>query len=177
MRTNPALYCGTYEKYNNGSIDGKWMDLTEYSSAEEFFKACKELHKDEKDPEFMFQDYENFPEVFYGECLGIADIERLIEYASVPEEDREIVDAYLGIMSPSSAELDGLDIDDIKDKLVWQWEGGLSSPEYAYGEHLVFEAGILDVPQYLQPYIDYESVGRDYMQDLSEHNGYYFSLN
>lgn len=32
------------------------IDLTEYSSKEEFYEACKELHSDEEDAEFMFQD-------------------------------------------------------------------------------------------------------------------------
>lgn len=52
------LYCGTYKKYNEGSLFGAWMDLDDYEDAEEFTKACLEIHKDEKDPELMFQDYE-----------------------------------------------------------------------------------------------------------------------
>lgn len=50
------VYVGTYAKYNNGSLYGKWIDLTDYSDSEEFYQACKELHADEADPEFMFQD-------------------------------------------------------------------------------------------------------------------------
>ena len=52
--TTPSIYVGTYAKYNNGSIFGAWLDLTEYDDAEDFYKACAELHKDEQDPEFMF---------------------------------------------------------------------------------------------------------------------------
>jgi antirestriction protein len=63
----PRIYVGAYAKYNNGSIEGKWLDLTNYSSIEEFYKAAKKIHKDEKDPEFMFQDWENIPEGFIGE--------------------------------------------------------------------------------------------------------------
>ena len=29
---------------------------------EEFYEACRELHKDEEDAEYMFQDWENVPE-------------------------------------------------------------------------------------------------------------------
>ena len=50
------VYVGTYAKYNNGNLYGKWIDLTDYSDSEEFYQACKELHADEADPEFMFQD-------------------------------------------------------------------------------------------------------------------------
>jgi antirestriction protein len=66
-KNKPAVYVGTYGKYNNGSIEGKWLDLSEYSSIEEFYEACRELHKDEEGPEFMFQDFENIPKGFIGE--------------------------------------------------------------------------------------------------------------
>lgn len=58
----PALYCGTYAKYNNGSIFGKWIDLTLISSKEELYELCAEIHKDEDYPEFMFQDYQCIPD-------------------------------------------------------------------------------------------------------------------
>ena len=64
---HPRIYVGTYAKYNDGSIDGKWIDLTEYNTYEEFLEACYKLHEDEDDPEFMVQDYENFPEKWYHE--------------------------------------------------------------------------------------------------------------
>lgn len=64
---NAAVYCGTYNKYNNGSIEGAWIKLAEYPSKKKFLEACKELHKDEPDPEFMFQDWENIPTSMVGE--------------------------------------------------------------------------------------------------------------
>ncbi|MNL78164.1 Antirestriction protein (ArdA) [compost metagenome] len=56
------IYVGTYAKYNDGSIAGGWLDLSDYSNKDEFYQACTQLHADEEDPEFMFQDYENIPE-------------------------------------------------------------------------------------------------------------------
>ena len=56
--TNLNIYVGTYQKYNEGSLYGKWIDLLDYSDLEEFYKDIRELHKDEDDPEFMFQDWE-----------------------------------------------------------------------------------------------------------------------
>lgn len=64
---NAAVYCGTYGKYNAGSIDGAWMQLAKYQTNEEFLEACARLHKDEHDPEFMFQDMEYLPDEFYSE--------------------------------------------------------------------------------------------------------------
>ena len=56
------VYVGTYGKYNNGSLFGKWLDLSDYNTYGDFLKACKQLHKGERDPEFMIQDSEGFPD-------------------------------------------------------------------------------------------------------------------
>lgn len=52
------LYVGTYAKYAAGSLKGAWLDLAKFENAEAFEAACRRLHKDEMDPEFMFQDVE-----------------------------------------------------------------------------------------------------------------------
>lgn len=62
-----AIYVGTYAKYNAGSLFGKWFNLSDFADKDEFMEACKELHKDEEDPEFMFQDRENIPEELVSE--------------------------------------------------------------------------------------------------------------
>ena len=62
-----SVYVGTYAKYNNGSLYGAWLNLSDYSDKEEFYEACRELHKDEEDAEYMFQDYENIPEALISE--------------------------------------------------------------------------------------------------------------
>lgn len=61
------VYVGTYGKYNNGSIAGAWIDL-EAHDKESFGEAIRELHRDEADPEFMFQDLEGFAALLFGEC-------------------------------------------------------------------------------------------------------------
>lgn len=63
------VYVGTYRKYNEGSIDGAWLCLADYSSKQEFLDACRKLHKDEHDPELMFQDYEGVPSWMIGESF------------------------------------------------------------------------------------------------------------
>ena len=69
-----AVYCGTYHKYNCGSIYGKWMRLSDYKDKEEFLMACGKVHKSEKDPEFMFQDYEYCPESLVDESYVSKEI-------------------------------------------------------------------------------------------------------
>ena len=63
----PSVYVGTFFKYNNGSLEGEWVDLTQFSDREEFYEYCGELHNDEDDPEFMFQDWEYIPDGMIGE--------------------------------------------------------------------------------------------------------------
>ena len=62
---NPSVYCGTYRKYNEGSIFGAWLDISKFSDYDEFIDVCRQLHADEEDPELMFQDYEGFPSLLY----------------------------------------------------------------------------------------------------------------
>lgn len=61
--TDFRVYCGTYAKYTNGSIFGKWINLRDHNDIDELYEAFKKLHSDEADPEFMFQDIET-PEEF-----------------------------------------------------------------------------------------------------------------
>jgi antirestriction protein len=62
--TNLRIYVGTYGKYNNGSLFGEWLEISKFSNLQEFYRYISELHKDENDPEFMFQDWE---------CSGIIE--------------------------------------------------------------------------------------------------------
>ena len=85
--TTPAVYVGTYHKYNCGSIFGKWFDLTEFDGREDFYEACQALHADEWDAEFMFQDWEGIPSQFVSECS--IDWDFIAAYKRAEEEGRE----------------------------------------------------------------------------------------
>lgn len=73
------LYVGTYAKYNSGSIAGAWLDLEDYADRDSFLVAARELHKDESDPELMYQDFEGFPRL-----RGLALAEEEPEAISAP---------------------------------------------------------------------------------------------
>jgi len=105
MTTTASLYVGTYSKYNNGSIVGQWMKLNDYSDAEEFLAACVELHKDEVDPEFMFQDYEGFPARFYSESMSLGDLEKLFEALPLIEALENATDSELAEMHNTACEV------------------------------------------------------------------------
>ena len=88
-----AVYVGTYAKYNNGSIHGAWVDLEEFSNKEDFLNHCREIHRDEEDPEFMFQDFEGFPEAYYGESGLDPDLWDYLK--KIEDEDKEIIDTLV----------------------------------------------------------------------------------
>jgi antirestriction protein len=96
LENTPRIYVGTYAKYNNGSIKGDWLDLTEYSTIEDFYLACADIHSDEKDPEFMFQDYENIPDGFIGESWLSDEVFEAIEIVQKIEDmsDSELVSLH-----------------------------------------------------------------------------------
>ena len=64
-----AIYCGTYAKYNNGSIYGRWIDLTLVNSKDELYEICLAIHSDENDPELMFQDFQCIDDSLIGESF------------------------------------------------------------------------------------------------------------
>ena len=37
----PSVYCGTYGKYNDGSLCGLWIDLSSFDDYDEFINFCK----------------------------------------------------------------------------------------------------------------------------------------
>lgn len=81
-----GLYCGTYRKYNNGSLYGMWIDLEQFTDAEDFFEVCDKLHEDEQFPEFMFQDFQGFPEEFYHESMNADDVQKILDYLQLSEK-------------------------------------------------------------------------------------------
>lgn len=153
------VYVGTYHKYNSGSIFGKWMNLEDYSSKEEFLAACRELHSDEKDPEFMFQDYEYIPEGMIDESY--ID-ERIWDIIEMNEDDFDIFKNYM------ESHCCGFDhaIDHFKDDYIGEFD--------SYNELGIFFSECLNIPSEIEIYFDYESYGRDISFDLIEYNNRYW---
>lgn len=56
------IYVGTYAKYNNGTLQGEWVNLSDFYDLDGFKEHCVEIHEDEEEPEYMFQDWENIPD-------------------------------------------------------------------------------------------------------------------
>ncbi len=167
---NPSVYCGTYGKYNGGSLFGQWIDLTTFDSYDDFANYCRALHADEEDPELMFQDYENFPREFYDECLSRKDFDRIREYIELYEDNnKEAVDAWLEICSPS-------DMGSFEDAYQGKWNSEEDFAEYIFNE--CYCDSLRHMPDNIRNYIDYKAFARDiFASDYSFEDGHVFSRN
>ena len=142
--TEPALYVGTYAKYNNGSIEGAWLKLFDYDNRKEFYDACRKLHKDEADPEIMFQDHENLPSNMYSESGAPPD--ELWELKEYDENERKQIYSYWCEVDSSANAKTILDIH------CGEWDNW---DDYVY--HYVDIC--IDIPDHLSLYFDYKKFG------------------
>lgn len=151
-----SVYVGTYAKYNNGSIFGKWLYLADYSSMEKFYDECRKLHKDEEDPEFMFQDYENIPRCLCGECSLSKNFFEIINV--VREMGENEASAFVAWIDERGENLDDCDIQKLKGKFEDCYMGSYDSEEdFAY--QLVQDC--YNLQGIAKDYFDYEKFARD----------------
>lgn len=90
---SPRVYVGTYKKYSEGDLSGQWLDLEDYSDHDEFMEAASEVHSDESDPEFMFQDIDDFKglRAFYTESSIDPDYWQFLEETSDWDDEKRDV--------------------------------------------------------------------------------------
>ena len=155
------IYVGTYAKYNNGNLFGKWLTLADYNGKGEFIEACKELHDDEEDPEFMFQDWEDIPSSMVGECHVDEGCWELLE--AYDNYGNDAVNAYCSIFGK-------WDERDFQDRYRGKYTSWTD-----LAEQLLEDTGDLEaIPESLRYYFDYEKYGRDLHYDFCEEDGHYF---
>jgi len=83
------VFVETYRKYNECRLAGRWLTLNDYKTPQEFWAACRRVHADERDPEFMFPDYE-VPDFLGGLVTeSYIDTEAIWEYLSKPVEPED----------------------------------------------------------------------------------------
>lgn len=159
MEKTIKVYCGTYGKYNSGSIDGAWVDLSDFSDIDEFMEHIRALHKDERDPEFMFQDVDNYTDIPISGEPGLYEIERFIQFLNLPEYEREILEGY--------ASIHGL-ADDIEEQLETAQDAycGTYDTMSDYAEEVTLECH--EIPDYLNFYIDWDKMARDFSMDHTQ---------
>ena len=150
--TSTSVYVGTYNKYDNGSLFGEWLNLEDYSDKDEFIEACKALHSDENDPEFMFQDWEGL-------------LSNLITESSVPDEIFEFyaLEKYEQLQAYAHLEATGYDLSyslrHYEDVKIIECEYEYEMKDLVVDDWL--ESLGAKIPSYLENYIDYDAVYRD----------------
>ena len=153
----PKVYVSTYAKYNDGSLEGEWVDLTDFDTYEDFVDYCKDLHKDENDPEFMVQDHEGYPSSWYHESgLPTEDeFNKIKEFSELYEDEKKAYAAFceLGLSNDS--------VDNFRDQYFGEYTN-----DYDLGVEFVERCGM---PENAESYFDYETFGSVLMYDY--HNG------
>ena len=164
------VYVGTYGKYNAGSLFGEWLDLSDYSDKEEFYDACRELHKDEEDAEFMFQDWENVPENLIGESWLSENFFALRDV--VEDLDDTEQEAFFVWCNYKSRDFSNEDADDLVRNFQNEFLGEYEDEEdfaYKYVEECY------ELPEFAKTYFDYEKFARDlFMCDYWMDEGFVF---
>jgi antirestriction protein len=157
------IYVGTYAKYNNGSIAGAWLTLSDYNDAEQFIDACYNLHNDEIDPELMFQDFDDIHKIYCNECI---DMQEVYYYVNACNGDtKNVIDA-------------GLDCEIPLDLILDAYQGRYDS-DSDFAHDMADQCGYLNDVSEQWPFchIDWKDAARALMYDFEESNGHYFSNN
>ena len=142
----PRVYVGTYNKYNCGSIAGAWLNMDDFTDQDDFDNACHELHKDEEDPEIMFQDWEGFPE---GMCDESYIDPKFWDWQYLRDHEKEMIEAYYEAGGDTDTEFSH-----IEDCFCGEWD---SFSDYVYETFTECS----EIPDHLSNYIDWEKVERD----------------
>ncbi|MBS0027224.1 antirestriction protein ArdA [Chitinophaga sp. 22321] len=168
--TEASVYVGTYHKYNNGSLYGKWLKLGDYADKDDFYDACNELHKDEDEPEMMFQDYENIPEGLIKEYWISEKVFEIIEaFANMDESQK---DPFLIWCTNKHYQLLKEDINDLISSFQDDYIG-----EYDSEEDFALELIELrdDLNEFAKRYFDYKAYANDiFCSDYWYDNGFVF---
>lgn len=148
---SPALYCGTYGKYNSGNFSGMWLNVSTFDDYEDFVNFCLAIHADEEDPEIMFQDGENIPDSLCCESMGEKEFNQIAEYCELCDDyGVSAVDDFLEWYSPE-------DLDNMHDAYV-----GVYDSREDFAREIV--NGCYDLEKMmgnLSYYFDYEALARD----------------
>lgn len=163
------VYVGTYGKYANGDLTGDWLTLSDYEDKEAFLAACKELHKDEESPEFMFQDWENIPD-------GLVTESKIEEVAfsfarMLPEMSDTEQRAFMAWCDYKAIDWSRDDDSILVD--FWDEYVGEYDSEVSFAEELIDQC--YDLDEFCRRYFDTAALARDlFITDYIYEDGFVF---
>lgn len=156
-----SIYVSTFRKYNDGNLFGAWLDPEDYTCKQDFMEACAELHDDEADPEYMFQDHEGVPDSMISESHIDEELWNFL--ACSADEGAKL--AYMECFGNWNES-------DFNDRYYGQYRDWKQM-----AEELLDSTGALDaIPENLRYYFDYDAYARDMRLggDMCEHEGHFF---
>jgi antirestriction protein len=155
---NPKIYVACLAAYNNGYHHGTWIDATQ--SVEAINEEIQAMLKQSPIPhaeEWAIHDYDDFGNLRLGEY---ENLETVTQIASFIAEQGELGMALLDYTNH--------DVSAAK-RLLEECYEGKHENERQFAYQLFTDCH--EIPEYLEPYIDYDRIARDlFMCD-------YFSLN
>ena len=90
------IYVASLSDYNNGRLEGKWLDLSDYSDASELMEAIQEMLDEltekyksvdgEVREEWAVHDYEGIPSTLASEYMSEQDFQQLYDIAEVADD-------------------------------------------------------------------------------------------
>ena len=160
-----SVYVGTYHKYNCGSLKGAWVNLESFDDEDELMEFLRRLHADESDPEFMMQDYMNFPRRFYSESMNKYDFAKLYEWLNLDDEQRQMCQEYWDEIDDSA------NISYITDNHIYS-----GNADDFFDEMADEELSMCHAPEFIRNYFDYESWRRDCAYDYNVTSNFVFTL-
>lgn len=166
------IYVGTYAKYNNGDIGGALLDLSDYGDKDEFYAACAELHKDESDPKFMFQDFDPEGEDWITESSIDGAV---FDFLALDDDDQEMVRAYMDV---TGSKFDDDTLSNAQDALTHKGSSESDLDDEMVDLFLECCGVSREAIETLYCYLDREKIARDMKMDYSiaEVNGTHYAF-
>jgi antirestriction protein len=147
------IYVACLASYNSGILHGKWIKPE--NDIEDLKKQINQVLKSSPIPnaeEYAIHDYNNFPNL--GEYPNLEDIIKVVD--AIDEHGVDEINAFL-----SNYQIE--DLDSFSDMFVGEYS---SFSEYA--EQMAEDTILIDCPEHIKSYFDYEKFERDLSMDDTE---------
>ena len=155
-KTEPKIYVACLASYNSGYLHGEW--ITPKKDKEELQEQINDILKSspiKNAEEWAIHDYDDFPNL--GEYPQLDDIIKIQE--AITEHGKYVVNAFLEHWSIE-------DLDHIEEAYYGEYK---NFSEFA--DQLADEIILIDCPDNVKPYFDYEKWERGLSYDYHEGEG------
>lgn len=150
-KNEPMIYVASLADYNNGSLEGTWLTLTDYDSGAEVLEAIsdflKNLSKEKADglnrEEHAIHDAENIPNSLYSEYMGKSTFDQIIAYSKISDNMGIPSDVIGDYVSEYVRRVEKMDASEIEDAIADAYVGSGRNVKEAY-ENYIEEIGGLD---------------------------------